>query len=40
VLNRTATLDDVGRVAAFAASDFARTITGTAINISCGAIME
>jgi len=40
LLKRTATLDDVGNVAAFAASDFARTITSTEINISCGAIVD
>jgi len=32
-------LDDVGNVAAFAASDHARTITASSINISCGAIV-
>jgi len=40
LLNRAATLADVGNVAAFVASDQARTITATEINISCGAIME
>jgi NAD(P)-dependent dehydrogenase (short-subunit alcohol dehydrogenase family) len=40
LLNRTATLADVGNVAAFVASDQARTITATEVNISCGAIME
>lgn len=40
LLKRTATLADVGNVAAFVASDHARTITGTAVNISCGAIMD
>ena len=39
-LNRTATLSDVGNVAAFAASDQARTMTSTEINISCGAIVD
>ena len=38
--NRTATLADVGNVAAFVASDQARTITSTEINISCGAIVD
>ncbi len=33
---RAATLEDVGNVAAFAASDHARTITATSINITCG----
>ena len=40
LLNRTATLADVGNVAAFVASDQARTITASAVNISCGAIVE
>src|SRR5882757_7248012 len=39
LLNRTATLADVGNVAAFVASDLARTITATQVNISCGALM-
>lgn len=38
LLKRTATLDDVGNVAAFAASDLARTMTATSLNISCGAL--
>jgi len=40
LLNRVATLADVGNVAAFMASDQARTITATDVNISCGAIMD
>jgi NAD(P)-dependent dehydrogenase (short-subunit alcohol dehydrogenase family) len=40
LLGRAATLADVGTVAAFAASDQARTITASAINISCGAIVS
>jgi NAD(P)-dependent dehydrogenase (short-subunit alcohol dehydrogenase family) len=40
LLNRVATLSDVGNVAAFVASDLARTITGTEVNISCGALMD
>lgn len=40
LLNRTATLADVGNVAAFVASDRARTMTSTEINISCGAIVD
>ncbi|MGH2600478.1 MAG: SDR family NAD(P)-dependent oxidoreductase [Dehalococcoidia bacterium] len=40
LLKRTATLADVGNVAAFVASDHARTITATEINISCGAMMD
>jgi enoyl-[acyl-carrier-protein] reductase (NADH) len=37
---RTATLADVGNVAAFIASDLAASITDTEINISCGAIVD
>lgn len=37
MLGRAATLDDVGNVAVFAASDHARTMTATALNITCGA---
>ncbi|MET1073133.1 MAG: SDR family oxidoreductase [Umezawaea sp.] len=37
---RTATLEDVGNLAVFAASDLARTMTGTAINMSCGAVVD
>ncbi len=40
MLNRTATLADVGDVAAFVASDRARTITGTEVNVSCGAMLD
>jgi 3-oxoacyl-[acyl-carrier protein] reductase len=40
LLKRTATLADVGNVAVFVASDLARTITATEVNISCGAILE
>jgi 3-oxoacyl-[acyl-carrier protein] reductase len=40
LLNRAATLDDVGNVAAFVASDRARTMTATEVNISCGALMD
>jgi 3-oxoacyl-[acyl-carrier protein] reductase len=40
LLKRTATLADVGNVAAFVASDQARTITSTEINISSGAIVD
>jgi 3-oxoacyl-[acyl-carrier protein] reductase len=39
LLGRGAMLEDVGNVAAFAASDRARTITASAINITCGAII-
>jgi 3-oxoacyl-[acyl-carrier protein] reductase len=40
VLGRTATLQDVGHVAVFAASDWARTITGAALNMTCGAVLD
>lgn len=40
LLDRTAMLSDVGEVAAFVASDRARTITGTPVNISCGALVD
>jgi 3-oxoacyl-[acyl-carrier protein] reductase len=40
MVGRAATLEDVGNVAAFAASDHARTMTATALNISCGAIVD
>lgn len=40
LLKRAATLADVGNVAAFVASDLARTMTSTEVNISCGAIVD
>jgi enoyl-[acyl-carrier-protein] reductase (NADH) len=40
LLKRAATLADVGNVAAFVASDQARTITATEVNISCGALVD
>ena len=40
LLNRVATLADVGNVAAFVASDQARTLTSTVVNISCGALVD
>ena len=39
MLGRAATLADVGDVAAFAASDRARTITASALNITCGTVV-
>jgi 3-oxoacyl-[acyl-carrier protein] reductase len=39
MLGRAAGLEDVGDVAAFAASDLARSITGSAINMTCGAVV-
>jgi NAD(P)-dependent dehydrogenase (short-subunit alcohol dehydrogenase family) len=40
LLKRAATLADVGNVAAFVASDLARTLTASDVNISCGAIID
>jgi NAD(P)-dependent dehydrogenase (short-subunit alcohol dehydrogenase family) len=40
LLGRTATLADVGAVAAFAASDKARTLTASTINMTAGAIVN
>ena len=40
LLGRAATLDDVGNVAAFVASDLARTLTSTYVNISSGALVD
>jgi 3-oxoacyl-[acyl-carrier protein] reductase len=40
MLGRAATLEDVGNVAAFAASDLARAMTATALNISAGSIVD
>ena len=40
MLGRAATLADVGNVAAFAASEHARTITASAINITCGSVVD
>jgi len=40
MLKRAATLEDVGNVAAFAASDHARSMTATALNITCGTFAD
>jgi 3-oxoacyl-[acyl-carrier protein] reductase len=40
LLKRAAQLLDVGNVAAFVASDQARTMTASTVNISCGALMD
>jgi 3-oxoacyl-[acyl-carrier protein] reductase len=40
MLGRTATFDDVGNAASFAASDRAASITGSELNITCGAIVD
>jgi 3-oxoacyl-[acyl-carrier protein] reductase len=40
MLGRAATLDDVGNVAAFVASDRARTMTAATVNVSAGALID
>ena len=40
MLGRGATLADVGHVAAFAASDHARSMTATVLNITCGSVVD
>jgi NAD(P)-dependent dehydrogenase (short-subunit alcohol dehydrogenase family) len=40
LLGRAATLEDVGNAAAFAASDWARSMTATIVNVSCGALID
>ena len=40
MLGRSATLEDVGKVAAFVASDHAGTMTAATANISCGALID
>ncbi|MFI6093970.1 SDR family NAD(P)-dependent oxidoreductase [Lentzea sp. NPDC051213] len=40
LLGRAATLEDVGRTAVFAASDWGRTITGAQVNITCGSVLS
>jgi 3-oxoacyl-[acyl-carrier protein] reductase len=40
MLKRVETLEDVGNVAALAASDLARTMTATSINITCGRVAD
>jgi 3-oxoacyl-[acyl-carrier protein] reductase len=40
MLKRVETLEDVGNVAAFAASDLARTMTATNLNITCGRVAD
>lgn len=40
MLGRAATLEDVGNVAAFVASDHARTMTAATVNVSCGALID
>jgi 3-oxoacyl-[acyl-carrier protein] reductase len=40
LLKRAATLEDVGNVAVFAASAWARTMTATALNITAGSVVD
>jgi 3-oxoacyl-[acyl-carrier protein] reductase len=40
MLKRTATLEEVGNVVTFAASDLASAMTGTSFNITCGAVAD
>jgi enoyl-[acyl-carrier-protein] reductase (NADH) len=40
LLGRGATVDDVGDVAAFVASDRARTMTAATVNVSAGALID
>ncbi|MCQ4207904.1 hypothetical protein [Streptomyces longispororuber] len=40
LLGRAATLAEVGDVAAFVASDQARTMTSATVNVSCGALVD
>jgi 3-oxoacyl-[acyl-carrier protein] reductase len=40
MLKRSATLEDVGNAAVFAASDWAHTVTASKINITCGAQVD
>jgi enoyl-[acyl-carrier-protein] reductase (NADH) len=40
MLGRAATLSDVSEVAAFVASDKARTMTAATVNVSCGALVD
>ncbi len=40
MLGRGATLDDVANAAVFAASDLARSMTGTKLNLTCGSVVD
>jgi 3-oxoacyl-[acyl-carrier protein] reductase len=40
LLGRAATLEDIGNAAAFAASDWARSVTAAIVNVSCGALID
>ena len=40
MMGRPATLADVGNVAVFAASEWARTLTATHLNMTCGTVVD
>jgi enoyl-[acyl-carrier-protein] reductase (NADH) len=40
MLDRLTSLDDVGNVAAFMASDYALAMTASAANLSCGSVPD
>ena len=40
LLGWAATLDDIGNAAAFAASDWARSMTAAIVNVSCGVLID
>src|SRR5262249_21387229 len=40
LLHRLTTLEEVANMAAFMASDHASSVTGTAVNLTCGAIVD
>ena len=40
LLGRAATLEDVGNLAVFAASEWARSVTAAIVNVSCGALID
>lgn len=40
LLGRAATFEDIGNAAAFAASDWARSMTAAIVNVSCGALID
>ncbi|MGP8001814.1 MAG: hypothetical protein ACLPKI_31490 [Streptosporangiaceae bacterium] len=40
MLRRAATLGDVGNAAVLAASELARSMTATELNITCGAVVD
>jgi 3-oxoacyl-[acyl-carrier protein] reductase len=40
LLHRLPTLEDVGRVAAFMASDRAGAMTGTVVKLNCGSLVD